>query len=97
MMQPAEQSKYWVDNLSPFLFCFWDSVGIRYYGLAYVLGFVIGALLLRLYWRLGRSSIGLEAQTDFITAIIICRTSQGRSCLRTTAGRLRLNHHVFSI
>lgn len=71
MMPPAEQPKYWVDNLSPFLIRFGDSVGIRYYGLAYVLGFVIGALLLRLYWRKGRSSIGAEAQMDFITAIVM--------------------------
>jgi hypothetical protein len=33
-------SSYWIHDLSPFLFRFSDTFGIRYYGLAYVIGFV---------------------------------------------------------
>jgi phosphatidylglycerol:prolipoprotein diacylglycerol transferase len=34
---------YWVHDLSPFLIRFGENAGIRYYGLAYVLGFLGGA------------------------------------------------------
>ena len=44
---------YWVDNLSPFLGPHWGNLGLRYYGLAYVLGFIGGWWLLR---RAGRAA-----------------------------------------
>ncbi|MDE3100137.1 MAG: prolipoprotein diacylglyceryl transferase [Verrucomicrobiota bacterium] len=62
---------YWVDNFSPFLIRFSDSFGIRYYGLAYVLAFVIAALLLRLYWRAGRSALDPKAQSSLMIAVVI--------------------------
>ncbi len=62
---------YWVDNLSPFVVRFSDSFGIRYYGLAYVLAFLIAALLLRLYWRAGRSALGPKAQSDLMMAVVV--------------------------
>jgi len=64
-------SSHWVDNLSPFLVRFSDSFGIRYYGLAYVLAFLIAALLLHLYWRAGRSSLNPKAQSDLMMAVIV--------------------------
>ncbi len=62
---------YWVHDLSPFIVRFSDSIGIRYYGLAYVLAFVTAALLLRLYWKAGRSPVGPKIQSGLMTAIII--------------------------
>lgn len=44
---------YWVHDLSPFVVRFSDSFGIRWYGVAYILAFLVAALLLRLYWRAG--------------------------------------------
>lgn len=65
------EPSYWVDQFSPFLVRFSDSFGIRYYGLAYVLAFLIAALLLHLYWRRERSFISPKIQTDLMTALVI--------------------------
>ena len=61
---------YWVHDLSPFLVRFSDSFGIRYYGLAYVLGFVGAVGLLHRYHRAGRSPFGGNAIGDLITYIV---------------------------
>lgn len=66
----AEPS-YWVHDLSPFAVRFSDSFGIRYYGVAYVLAFLIAAWLLRLYWRAGHSVIDPKAQSGLMTAVVI--------------------------
>ena len=61
---------YWVHDLSPFLIRFSDNVGIRYYGLAYVLGFVGAVWLLHRYHRAGRSPFGSNTIGDLITYIV---------------------------
>jgi phosphatidylglycerol:prolipoprotein diacylglycerol transferase len=70
-MKSDAAHSYWVHDLSPFLVRFSDSFGIRYYGLAYVLGFLIAALLLHLYWRAGRSALDPKAQSDLLVAVVI--------------------------
>ena len=62
---------YWVHDLSPFVIRFTDKFGIRYYGLAYLLGFVGGALLLHAYARAGRSKLPSAQISDFIMAIVV--------------------------
>ncbi len=62
---------YWVHNLDPFLIQFSDSFGIRYYGLAYMAGFVAAAWLLHLYWKKGRSPFAFNAITDLMTYIVL--------------------------
>ena len=62
---------YWVHNLSPFVVQFTDTIGIRYYGLAYLLGFVGGGLLLNAYARAGRSRLPSALVPDFIIALVI--------------------------
>jgi len=62
---------YWVHNLSPFVVQFTDNIGIRYYGLAYLLGFVGGGLLLHAYARAGRSRLSTALVPDFIIALVI--------------------------
>lgn len=62
---------YWVHHLSPFVFRFTDTFGIRYYGLAYLLGFVGGAAGLWLYARKKRSNLPEPLISDFIIAIVI--------------------------
>ena len=47
-------SNYWVHDLDPFLFQFTESFGIRYYGLAYALGFLAGMWLLHLFASMAR-------------------------------------------
>jgi hypothetical protein len=46
---PPDAGKYWVDNLDPFVVHFppgWFLPGIRWYGLAYIAGFLIATWLL---------------------------------------------------
>lgn len=61
---------YWVHDLSPFLIRFGENFGIRYYGLAYLLGFVAAGVLLARYHRAGRTPLNLDAATDVVVAII---------------------------
>ena len=69
---------HWVHDLSPFVYQFTDTIGIRYYSLAYLLGFVGGALLLHAYARAGRSRLASEQISDFIIAIVIGVMAGGR-------------------
>ncbi len=61
---------YWVHNLDPFLIRFSENFGIRYYGLAYVLGFAGAVWLLHLYHKAGRSPFGGNVIGDLITYIV---------------------------
>jgi phosphatidylglycerol---prolipoprotein diacylglyceryl transferase len=69
------QSQYWVHDLSPFLVRFPDNPlgidGIRYYGLAYLLGFLGAWYLLKLYDAKGRFAIDADARASLMTAVII--------------------------
>ena len=66
---------YWVHDLSPFLIRFPDNPlgieGIRYYGLAYLLGFAGAWLLLRIYDQKGKFQIDADARATLMTAIMI--------------------------
>jgi phosphatidylglycerol:prolipoprotein diacylglycerol transferase len=68
---PLMPFAYWVHDLSPFLVRFGEHVGIRYYGLAYVLGFLAAGALLRLYHRMGRTTLGFEAAADLVLALVV--------------------------
>ena len=78
MMRVYETHSYWVDDLSPFLLRFSDSWGIRYYGLAYAFGFLIGGFLLSCYWRAGRSALNPKVQSDLMIAVVIGVFAGGR-------------------
>jgi len=62
---------YWVHHPHPFLIRFSDNFGIRYYGLAYLAGFLATAWLLRRYHRAGRTPLTPEASTDLMLALIV--------------------------
>ncbi len=68
-------SQYWVHNLSPFLIRFPENPlgleGIRYYGLAYLIGFFGTWLLLTLYHRKGKFTIDADRCATLMTAIIL--------------------------
>jgi len=61
---------YWTHDLSPFLIRFGENFGIRWYGLAYLAGFVGGGWLLRRYLRAGRSTLEMSAIFDLMTALV---------------------------
>lgn len=68
-------------EFDPFLVRFpdWSPLpGIRWYGLAYVAGFVVAYLLLRLYFKCGRSPLNLDEQMTLMTAVIIGTLAGGR-------------------
>ncbi len=62
---------YWVDRLDPVMIHIHGDFGIRYYGLAYLLAFVIGALLLRWYYRAGKSPLDPHRIETAMVALII--------------------------
>lgn len=62
---------YWVHDLSPFVVRFSGNFGIRYYGLAYLLGFLAGGGLLYRYTRAGRSLVPANKIADLVTAIVL--------------------------
>jgi len=68
---------FWVHHLDPFLFRFSENFGVRYYGLAYVLGFAAAVWLLHRYHRAGRSPFGGHTIGDLITYIVFQRQLQG--------------------
>ncbi|MFZ5494117.1 MAG: prolipoprotein diacylglyceryl transferase [Verrucomicrobiota bacterium] len=68
----------WVHTPHPFLIRFGENFGLRYYGLAYVLGFVGAAWLLHRYHRAGRSPIGPAAIWDLMTYLIAGVLAGGR-------------------
>ncbi|ACB76642.1 prolipoprotein diacylglyceryl transferase [Opitutus terrae] len=61
----------WTHHWDPFLIRFSENFGIRYYGLAYVLGFLVAAWLFARYWRAGRSQLPAAQISDFMLAIIL--------------------------
>ena len=73
---------HWVHDLSPFLVRFPDNPlgieGIRYYGLAYLLGFLCAWGLLRLYNVRGKFAIDADGRSSLMTALIIGVLAGGR-------------------
>lgn len=78
----VENSPYWVHDLSPFLIEFssrpFGLEGIRYYGLAYLFGFLGAWLLLKLYNAKGKFEIDADSRATLMTAIIIGVLAGGR-------------------
>lgn len=62
---------YWVHTPHPFLIQFTENIGIRYYGLAYLLGFVGAAWLFRRYHRAGRTPLDANASMDLMVALVL--------------------------
>jgi phosphatidylglycerol---prolipoprotein diacylglyceryl transferase len=69
---------YWVHDLSPFAIRLWGNFGIRWYGLAYVLGFIAGAWLMIRYHRAGRSALPANQVADFIFYLVAVVLLGGR-------------------
>lgn len=64
-------ANHWVHDLSPFLIQFSDTLGIRYYGLAYVLGFAGCWWLLTRFARSGHTLLNADQIGDLLTAIVL--------------------------
>ncbi|MFK7959254.1 MAG: prolipoprotein diacylglyceryl transferase [Phycisphaerales bacterium] len=60
-----------VHRLDPWVFQFGPDIGIRWYGLSYVAGFVLGWLLMRWAAARTRSPLGREGATDLLFVAIL--------------------------
>ncbi len=58
---------YYLHDLNPLIFRLWDDVGPRWYGMAYVLAFICGYVLLRVLAKLGYADLSPVKVGDFIT------------------------------
>lgn len=70
MIAASSPLAFWVHHFSPFLGPHWGNIGIRYYGLAYVMGFLAAAALLIRYARAGRSLVPAAKVGDLMVAIV---------------------------
>ncbi len=61
----------YVHHFDPFAIQFTESFGIRWYGLAYVAGFLAAFLLLRWFVKLGISELKEDQVADFITVTAV--------------------------
>lgn len=61
---------YWVHTPHPFLIQFSENFGIRFYGLAYLAGFIGAGWLLQRYYKAGRSKLDTSAIFDLMTCLI---------------------------
>ena len=68
----------WVHNLDPVLIAFNDKLGIRWYGLAYLAGFMLGAQLIFFFARRGRGVLRAELALDFVTYVVLGTMIGGR-------------------
>ena len=80
--QMFQENQYWVHDLSPILFRLPENPlgldGVRYYGLAYLLGFLGAWMLLKLYNYKGKFTIDEDSRSTLMTAIIIGVLTGGR-------------------
>ena len=58
---------YYLHDLDPIIFRIYDSIGPRWYGLAYVLAFLCSYLLLRVLAKMGYADLPVAKVGDFIT------------------------------
>ncbi|MFA7235892.1 MAG: prolipoprotein diacylglyceryl transferase [Phycisphaeraceae bacterium] len=68
----------YLHSLSPFAVRFSENVGIRWYGLSYIAGFIAGWLLIRQLARRGKTPMKVEQVADFVFAVAFGTVIGGR-------------------
>ncbi len=71
---PPEAANYYVAQFDPFVIRFpagWVLPGIRWYGLAYVAGFLIASWLMWLYARKGRLPLNADQRSTLLMALVL--------------------------
>jgi phosphatidylglycerol:prolipoprotein diacylglycerol transferase len=69
---------YWEHNWSPFIIEFWEGFGIRWYGMAYVFGIVVGGWLIFRWQRQGRVPLTHKEVFDFLMVAAVGMLMGGR-------------------
>jgi phosphatidylglycerol:prolipoprotein diacylglycerol transferase len=67
----TQAHEIWVHNLNPFVIQFNANFGIRWYGLAYLTGFIVGAMIMMFIAKRGRRTLSAELITDYVTYIVL--------------------------
>ncbi len=62
---------YYIDHFSPFIIEFGNGYGLRWYGTAYVMAFILGYWMLRWFSQKGYSELPAEKVGDFIAAVAL--------------------------
>jgi phosphatidylglycerol:prolipoprotein diacylglycerol transferase len=68
----------WLHDLSPYIFQFGGGFGLRWYGVAYAAGFVVGWLLLRRLSRTGVTPLSVDRITDAMLTLCVGVVAGGR-------------------
>jgi phosphatidylglycerol:prolipoprotein diacylglycerol transferase len=69
---------YYVHNIDPFLIHFYGDFGIRYYGLAYALGFIVAIWLWRRLYKHGKTQLDPDQQMVAMFALFLGVVIGGR-------------------
>jgi len=72
------EPQYYVHDIDPVLLPIYGELGIRYYGLAYLLGFVASAWLLHRYYKAGKSPLNPEQQSTALIILVLGTLVGGR-------------------
>ena len=70
--------RYWVQDMDPIMIHFTKDFGIRYYGVAYMMGFLAGFLLLHFASKRGNSPLTVGQNADYLFALVIGVVVGGR-------------------
>lgn len=68
----------WVHDLDPYAIELWEGGPIRWYGLAYLAGFVVGFLLIRRVLRVGTSPLPPASASELVFALALGAVIGGR-------------------
>ncbi|MCB2211199.1 prolipoprotein diacylglyceryl transferase [bacterium] len=71
-------TEYWVHDLDPFLIHFGGDIGLRYYGLAYVLAFLFAFWLFGRFRRAGLSPLTKNQEADAMLFLVLGALLGGR-------------------
>lgn len=77
-LMPSFGVSYWVDNFDPVMVHLYGNWGLRYYGLAYFLAFLLGYYLLKLAHKAGRSPLDEEKLQSAMLGLISGVLAGGR-------------------
>jgi phosphatidylglycerol:prolipoprotein diacylglycerol transferase len=74
----AEAATPRIHDIDPFLIRFGENFGIRYYGLSYLLGFLMSWVILNLAWKAQKSPLNPELVSNLILYLIVGVLAGGR-------------------
>ena len=89
--------RYAVWEWDPIMIHFTKDFGIRYYGVAYMLGFLAGFLLLRLASKRGKSPLPVNQNADYLFVLVIGVVAGGRLGYFLLYGWAQLIHNPLVI